>query len=98
MSKFDNKSFGKYDRQYKKNLEFNKCIINRVFDRSDKKKRNLFYMYMRISEKEQKRFWVADKDLHGFVSISEQKFEEKFKCYDEDLKKKMELAHGKQKI
>lgn len=79
-----------------KNLEFNKCIINRVFDRSDKKKEPVLYVYANFREGT-KRFWVADKDLHGFVSISEQKFEEKFKCYDEDLKKKMELAHGKQK-
>lgn len=79
-----------------KNLEFNKCIINRVFDRSDKKKEPVLYVYANFREGT-KRFWVADKDLHGFVSISEQKFEEKFKCYDEDLKKEDGISPWKAK-
>lgn len=66
------------------NLNFNKCVVNRVYRADDDGKRPVQYVY--IDSKEAGRlFYYADKE--GFIAIEQEKFEEKFNCYDEDLKR-----------
>ena len=69
-----------------KNLKFNKCVVNRVYNRTDKEKRPILFVY--IDSKElANRFYLANKDIEQFVELPQEEFIKQFECYDEDLKK-----------
>lgn len=68
------------------NLEFNKCVVNRVYARTDKSKRPTLFVYIDSHELGQK-FYFADKDEGQFVELSQEEFTKQFECYEEDLKK-----------
>lgn len=68
------------------NLEFNKCIINRVYDKMDKEKRPILYVYIDSNEFG-KKFYFADKNTNQFIELSQQEFINQFECYEEDLKR-----------
>ncbi len=69
------------------NLKFNKCVVDRVYNRTDKEKRPIIFVYIDSDELEQK-FYVADnKDESQFVEISQEEFTKQFECYEEDLKR-----------
>lgn len=66
------------------NLRFNKCVVNRVYDRKDKNRKAVLYVYTDL-HKVGKKFYYADKGSGQFIELSQEKFEEKFECYDYDL-------------
>lgn len=68
------------------NLKFNKCVVNRVYDRADKDKRPILYVYADLSEAG-KKFYYADKESSEFVELEQKEFAEKFECYETDLEK-----------
>lgn len=68
------------------NLRFNKCVVNRVYNRVDKEKRSIMFVYIDSNELG-KKFYFADKDEGQFMELSQEEFTERFECYEEDLKK-----------
>ncbi len=68
-----------------KNLEFSKCVVNRVYSRSDEQKRPVLFVYM-DSDELGKRFYFADKDNGQFVELPQEEFTQQFECYAQDLK------------
>ncbi len=68
------------------NLQFNKCVVNRVYARTDKSKRPTLFVYINSNELGQK-FYFADKDECQFVELPQEEFTKQFECYEEDLKK-----------
>ena len=68
-----------------KNMKFNKCVINRVYDRQDDEERTpVMYVYV-DSDELGKQFYYADKEKGEFLELSQEDFEKKFECYDKDL-------------
>lgn len=67
------------------NLRFNKCVVNRVYNRTDKEKRPILFVYIDSNELGQK-FYFANKDEGQFVGLSQEEFTKQFECYEEDLK------------
>lgn len=65
---------------------FDRCVINRVYDKSDKKKRPILFVYIDLA-KLGKRFYFADKTLGQFVQLSQDEFTKQFECYETDLQK-----------
>ena len=68
-----------------KNLEFSKCVVNRVYSRSDEQKRPVLFVYM-DSDELGKKFYFADKDNGQFVELPQEEFTQQFECYAQDLK------------
>lgn len=67
------------------NMKFNKCVINRVYDRQDDEERTpVMYVYV-DSDELGKQFYYADKEKGEFLELSQEDFEKKFECYDKDL-------------
>lgn len=67
-------------------LKFNDCVINRVYDKTDKGKRPVLFVYIDSNELG-KRFYFADKNEGQFVELSQEDFMKQFECYEKDLKK-----------
>ena len=67
------------------NLEFNKCVVNRVYDRADNEKRPILFVYIDSNELGQK-FYFASNDGE-ILELPQEEFIKKFDCYEEDLKK-----------
>lgn len=67
------------------NLRFNKCVVNRVYNKTDKEKRPILYVYINSNELGEK-FYFANKDEGQFVGLSQEEFTKQFECYEEDLK------------
>ncbi len=68
------------------NLKFNRCVVNRVYNKTDKEKRTILYVYIDSNELG-KKFYFADKNKEQFVELSQEEFTKQFECYEEDLKK-----------
>lgn len=68
------------------NLKFDKCVVNRVYDRMDKEKRPILYVYIDSNELG-KKFYFANKEEGQFVELSSEEFTKQFECYENDLKK-----------
>lgn len=68
------------------NLKFNKCVVNRVYEREDENKRAVLYVYIDLPEVG-KKFYIADKEKGKFLDIPQKEFEEKFECYERDIGK-----------
>lgn len=69
-----------------KNLEFDKCAINRVYDRTDKEKKPILFVYIDFGDSLGKRFYFVNGSKGEFVQLSQEEFVNQFECYDEDLK------------
>jgi hypothetical protein len=67
------------------NLKFNKCVVNRVYNKTDKEKRPVMYVYV-DSNDVGKKFYFANKEERKFEQLSQEGFTSKFECYEEDLK------------
>lgn len=65
---------------------YDRCVVNRVYDRNDEEKRPVLYVYMDYGE-EGKIFYYADKERKGFIRMSQEEFEKRFECYEMDMKK-----------
>ena len=68
------------------NLQFNKCVVNRVYDKQDEEKKPIVYTYI-DSDEMGRRFYYADKDKGQMIEIAESEFVQRFECYDMDLEK-----------
>ena len=69
-----------------KNLKFNKCVVNRVYNKTDKEKRPVLFVYINSNELGNK-FYFANKDNGQFIELPQEEFTRQFECYEEDLKK-----------
>lgn len=69
-----------------KSLKYEKCAVNRVYDKSDKDKRPITFVYINLDGLGEK-FYYADKEKGAFIYLSKKEFLEQFECYEEDLKK-----------
>lgn len=68
------------------NLEFNKCVVNRVYERMDKEKRPILYVYI-DSDELGKKFYFADENKGEFIELSQEGFVKQFECYEKDLQR-----------
>jgi hypothetical protein len=68
------------------NLDFNKCVVNRVYNKRDEEKKPVVYMYVDLPNFG-KKFYYADEERKQFVKISRKGFEERFECYKKDMQK-----------
>lgn len=68
------------------NLKFNKCAVNRVYDRNDEKKDPILFVYIDLENLGEK-FYFADKTSRQFIELSKEEFIKQFECYEKDLKK-----------
>lgn len=66
------------------NLHFNKCVVNRVYSKTDNSQRPVLYVYANLP-KVGNKFYFADKESGQFIELSQKDFEEKFECYEDDL-------------
>lgn len=69
-----------------KNLEFDKCAINRVYDRTDEEKKPILFVCIDFGDALGKRFYFVNESDGGFVQLPQEEFVNQFECYDEDLK------------
>ena len=69
-----------------KNLKFDKCAINRVYNRTDKEKRPVLFIYINFGDTLGRRFYFVDESKGEFVQLPQEEFVNQFECYDEDLK------------
>ena len=67
-----------------KNLKFNRCIVNRVYDREDKNKTPILYIYADLPEAG-KKFYFADRNTQQFIELPQKEFEARFECYQMDI-------------
>ncbi len=68
------------------NINFNRCVVNRVYERDDENKEPVLYVYADLPEVG-KKFYFADKETNKFVGLPEKEFEQRFECYQKDLEK-----------
>ncbi len=68
------------------NLKFNKCVVDRVYDKTDENRRPFMYVYI-DSDELGRKFYLADKEQGKFIESPEEKFTERFECYDRDLER-----------
>lgn len=71
------------------NLQFNRCVVKRIYARDDEDKKPVLYVYVDLPQAGRK-FFVADKALCAFSELTQNEFESKFECYEYDL----ENNHG----
>lgn len=69
-----------------KNLQFNRCVVNRVYARDDSSKRPVLYVYADLPEAG-KQFYFVDTQRGEFIETTQKEFEAKFECYEMDLEK-----------
>ena len=65
--------------------KFNRCIVNRVYEKSDQEKRPVLFVFIESSDMG-KKFYLVNDDKSGFIEIKQQEFEEKYECYELDIK------------
>ena len=67
------------------NLDY-RCMVKRVYDKNDKEKRPVLFVYIDLEEAGEK-FYYADKETGQMINLSKEEFIEKFDCYEYDLEK-----------
>ena len=68
------------------NMDFNKCVINRVYNKSDKEKKPVVYACIESNDSE-KKFYYADAKEKKFIELHPKEFTEQFECYEADLER-----------
>lgn len=66
------------------NLKFNKCVVNRVYNREDEEKKPVLFVYI-DSDELGKKFYFVDKEEGQFKGLSQEEFTKQFECYEKDL-------------
>lgn len=66
------------------NINFKRCVVNRVYERNDENKQPVLYVYADLPEVG-KKFYFADKETKSFVELPEKEFEQRFECYQRDM-------------
>ena len=67
-------------------IDFERCIVKRVYSRNDEEKEPILYVYANCKE-EGKMFYVADKEEKQFIPMNEEEFEKDYECYEEDIER-----------
>ena len=67
-------------------MDFEKIVVNRVYNRNDENKKPLVYIYCEM-ENEKNVFYVAEPAIGEFIKLNKQNFIENYECYEEDMKK-----------
>lgn len=67
-------------------FQYEKCIINRVYKKSDGEKRANLFIYFELRDGKT-IFYVADKDNGEFIKMTQLEFEQQYECYDTDKEK-----------
>ncbi|MCI8654681.1 MAG: transglutaminase domain-containing protein [Clostridia bacterium] len=62
---------------------FDRCVINRVYNKQDEEKRPVVFVYVE-SEEVGKKFYFADKTEGQFIELPEEEFTKQFECYEKD--------------
>ncbi|MCR5146585.1 MAG: hypothetical protein K6B70_04495 [Clostridia bacterium] len=70
--------------QNNQTLNYKKCVVSKVFDKSDEEKNAVLFAYFDLGDKG-KRFYYADKEKADFIRLSQENFEKRFDCYESDL-------------
>ena len=65
-------------------LKYDRCVINRVYEKSDKDKKPITFAYFDFGEVGE-RFYYVDKEKGECIDISKEDFLERFECYEYDL-------------
>lgn len=65
-------------------LSLEKCVVDRVYKRTDKNKRPVLYVYV-DSGRVGRTFYVADQETNRFIKLTKSEFTEEFECYERDL-------------
>ena len=71
-------------------FNYKKCVVSRVYDKSDVDKKAVLFAYFDFDEKG-KRFYYADKEKGEFIGLSQENFEKRFDCYESDMKENKRL-------
>lgn len=84
-----------------RNLRFNRCVVNRVYEKNDREKKPIMYVYVDLG-KLGKIFAYGDKKQCRMVQLTQEEFVKRFECYQMDLKKSKGIRpwecqiHGKE--
>ena len=65
-------------------LNLNRCIINRVYQKDDENRETKMYIYAK-SEKDEEVFYVVGENDQDFTKMCKEDFIEKYECYENDL-------------
>lgn len=65
-------------------LQYDRCVINRVYNKSDDKKQPVAYVYFKSADFGEK-FYYADKNEGAFIHLPKKDFINQFECYEADL-------------
>lgn len=65
-------------------LKYDRCVINRVYEKSDKDKKPITFAYFDFGEVGE-RFYYVDKEKGECIDISKEDFLKRFECYEYDL-------------
>lgn len=68
------------------NFKFNRCVINRVYNKDDASKKANLFVYFEF-EDGTSVFYLADKEQCEFVKMDQREFEEQYECYEADKEK-----------
>lgn len=68
------------------NFKFNRCVINRVYNKDDPSKKANLFVYFE-SEDGTSIFYLADREQGDFVKMEQKEFEEQYECYEADKEK-----------
>lgn len=67
------------------NINFNKCMVNTVYNKNDENKEPVIYVYADLPDVG-KKFYYADKENQCFKETEQLEFENMFECYEVDKK------------
>lgn len=67
-------------------MEFDRCVINRVYNKSDERKTPSVYVYCNL-EGGNEVFFVAEPGNGAFVRMSKEEFCQNYDCYEMDIEK-----------
>lgn len=68
------------------NFNYNRCVINRVYSKSDNSKKANLFVYFELEDGTTK-VYIADKNQGQFIEMGMKEFEEQYDCYDRDKEK-----------
>lgn len=87
-----NSELSKYQQEVKKilpfflyDIDFNRSVVDRVYDKSDKEKKPVLYVYMDFPQ-EGKKFFYLDGEKNSFIEVEQKEFEKRFESYELDIK------------
>lgn len=65
------------------NMSFNRCVVNRVYNKEDEGKKAIVYVFLDIPDCGEK-FYIADAETGSFIDTPKEAFIQKYECYEKD--------------